>query len=435
MPFPPARMAARMRRALFLAEGNLGATSPNPSVGAVIADAATGEIVASAVTAPGGRPHAEVQALGQAGERARGSVLFTTLEPCSHFGATPPCAHAVAEAGVATVVYGSFDPDMRVAGRGLAWLESHGVQVLRGDFAKEADWLNLGHSLRVTERRPFVQIKLAVDANGRVPAGGGGRPVWVTGEAARAHAHLLRARADAILVGRKTVETDDPELTCRLPGLEDRSPVRVVLAPRCGIPAQARLFSSPQPPMGSKISGWCDERGNLPSPQPSPHGRGSSLAAVERASPLPWGEGQGEGSDPRYVSTHEQPRVWIVCGDSSKCGGLIGMPGVKVFDVGASTSGSLNLRLVLMRLAAEGITRLLVEGGPTTASTFLDAGLADEVVIMQSEVLLDPSSSLPAFAGQGLELVTFSYSYILAARSKVGPDTIYTYRSTAHWQA
>jgi len=374
-PFPAHRMASLMRRALFLAEGNLGATSPNPSVGAVIADAATGEIVASAVTAPGGRPHAEALALSQAGERARGSVLFTTLEPCSHFGATPPCAHSVAEAGVAAVVYGSLDPDMRVAGRGLAWLESHGVQVLRGDFAKEADWLNLGHTLRVTARRPFVQIKLAVDANGRVPAGAGGKPVWITGEAARAQAHLLRARADAILVGRKTVETDDPELTCRLPGLKDRSPIRVVLAPRCGIPAQARLFRRQQPP------------------------------------------------------------VWIVCGDSSKCGGLIGLPGVKVFDVGASTSGSLSLHLVLMRLAAEGITRLLVEGGPTTARAFLDAGLADEVIIMQSEARLDPGSSLPTFAGQALGLVTFSNSYILAARSKAGPDTVHIYRSTAHWQA
>ncbi len=374
-PFPAARMACLMRRALFLAEGNLGATAPNPSVGAVIADAATGEIVASAVTAPGGRPHAEAQALQQAGDRARGSVLFTTLEPCSHFGATPPCAHSVAAAGVATVVYGSHDPDMRVAGRGLAWLESHGVKVLRSELVKQADWLNLGHALRVTERRPFVQIKLAVDAGGRVSVGAGGRPVWVTGEAARAQAHLLRARADAILAGRKTVEADDPELTCRLPGLEGRSPIRVVLAPRCDIPAQARLFKSPKPP------------------------------------------------------------VWIVCGDSSKCGGLTGLPGVKILDVGASTAGSLSLRLVLMRLAAEGITRLLVEGGPTTARAFLDAGLADEAVIMQSEARLDPGSSLPAFAGRGLELVTSSNSYILAARSKAGPDTVHVYRSTAHWQA
>src|SRR5208337_1293041 len=374
MPFPPQRMASLMRRALFLAESNLGTTSPNPSVGAVIADAGTGEIVASAVTAPGGRPHAEALALSQAGERARGSVLFTTLEPCSHFGATPPCAHSVAEAGVAAVVYGSLDPDMRVAGRGLAWLESHGVKVLRGDFAKKADWINLGHALRVTERRPFVQIKLAVDANGRVPLGKG-KPVWVTGETARAQAHLLRARADAILVGRKTIEADDPELTCRLPGLEGRSPVRIVVAPRCYVPMTARLFQS------------------------------------------------------------GGPAVWIVCGDSSKCGALIGRPGVKVFDVGASSAGSLSLRLVLMRLAAEGITRLLVEGGPTTARAFLDAGLADEVIIMQGEIRLDPGSTLPAFAGQGLELISSSASYILAACRKAGTDTVHVYRSTAHWQA
>ncbi|MGO9461293.1 MAG: bifunctional diaminohydroxyphosphoribosylaminopyrimidine deaminase/5-amino-6-(5-phosphoribosylamino)uracil reductase RibD [Rhodomicrobium sp.] len=374
MPFAAVRMASLMARALFLAEGNLGVTSPNPSVGAVIADAATGEIVASAVTAPGGRPHAEVQALRQAGEKARGGVLFTTLEPCSHFGATPPCAHSIADAGVATVVYGSLDPDMRVAGRGLAWLESHGVKVLRGDFAGAADWINLGHALRVTERRPFVQIKLAVDANGRVPLGKG-KPVWVTGETARAQAHLLRAKADAILIGRRTIEADDPELTCRLPGLEGRSPVRVVLAPRCDVPMTARLFQT------------------------------------------------------------GAPAVWIVCGDSSKCGALIGRPGVKVFDVGASSSGSLSLRLVLMRLAAEGITRLLVEGGPTTSRAFLDAGLADEVIVMQGQVRLDPGSTMPAFAGQGLELISSSGSYILAACRKAGADTVHVYRTTAHWQA
>ncbi len=373
MPFPPMRMASLMRRALFLAERNLGTTAPNPSVGAVIADAATGEIVASAVTAPGGRPHAEAQALRQAGPRARGAVLFTTLEPCSHFGATPPCAHAVAEAGIATVVYGSRDPDPRVAGRGLAWLETNGVRILRGDFVKDADWLNLGHALRVTERRPFVQIKLAVDGAGRVPLGAG-RPVWVTGERARAQAHLLRARADAILVGRKTIEADDPELTCRLPGLEERSPVRIVLAPRCDVPARARIVEAGGPP------------------------------------------------------------VWIVCGDSSKCGALRDLPGVRVFDVGASSSGSLSLRLVLMRLAAEGVTRLLVEGGPATARGFLDAGLADEVLVMQGEARLDPAQTLPAFAGQGLELVSSSESYILAARRKAGSDTIQVFRSTAHWQ-
>jgi diaminohydroxyphosphoribosylaminopyrimidine deaminase / 5-amino-6-(5-phosphoribosylamino)uracil reductase len=363
-----------MRRALFLAESNLGATSPNPSVGAVIADAATGEIIASAVTAPGGRPHAETQALAAAGERARGAVLFCTLEPCSHFGATPPCALSVAEAGVGAVVHGSLDPDPRVAGRGLDLLKSRGVKLLRGDFVKEADWLNLGHALRVSARRPFVQVKLAIDANGRVPVGGGGKPVWVTGEAARARGHLLRARADAILVGRKTVVADDPELTCRLPGLEGRSPIRVVLAPSCNVPSGARLFARPKPP------------------------------------------------------------VWIVCAGSTKCGDLALRPGVRIFNAAASPGGSLSLRLALQHLADAGITRLLVEGGPATAGAFIEEGLADEVILMQSEVRLNPGASLPVFGSNAMELVTSQKLYILAARSKAGPDTVSIYRSTAHWQ-
>ena len=142
---------------------------------------------------------------------------------------------------------------MRVSGRGLTWLETNGVPAIRGAFAKEADWINLGHALRVTERRPFVQIKLAVDAEGRVPLGTG-EPVWVTGEAARDQAHLLRARTDAILVGRKTIEADDPTLTCRLPGLEDRSPVRVILASQCNVPPKARIFDAERPPVGSSAA-------------------------------------------------------------------------------------------------------------------------------------------------------------------------------------
>jgi diaminohydroxyphosphoribosylaminopyrimidine deaminase / 5-amino-6-(5-phosphoribosylamino)uracil reductase len=373
-PLSPEVMASLMRRALFLAESNLGATSPNPSVGAVVADPATGEIIASAVTARGGRPHAEVLALREAGSRARGAIMFTTLEPCSHFGATPPCARSIAEAGISLVVYGSLDPDMRVSGRGLTWLETHGVPAMRGAFAKEADWINLGHALRVTERRPFIQIKLAVDANGRVPRGLG-KPVWVTGQAARRQAHLLRARADAILVGRKTIEADDPELTCRLPGLEDRSPVRVVLAPHCNVPPKARLFEAERPP------------------------------------------------------------VWIVCGDSSKCGPLFGRRGVRFFDIGASFGGILNLRFAMMRLTAEGVTRLLVEGGPSTARGFVDAGLADEIIIMQGDQMLEPASCMLPFADRGLDILTESASFALTERRNAGADSILVFRSTLHWQS
>ncbi len=208
---PEPVMIALGQATLFQARRNLGWTAPNPSVGTVIADPNTGEIIASAVTARDGRPHAEVLALHEAGPRARGAILFTTLEPCSHFGATPPCANAIVEAGISTVIYGSADPDPRVSGQGFATLQAHGIAVARGQdqFVAESDWINLGHTLRVTAARPFVQLKLAIDAAGRVPAGNG-KPVWVTGEEARAQAHLLRAQADAILVGRSTIDKDDP---------------------------------------------------------------------------------------------------------------------------------------------------------------------------------------------------------------------------------
>ncbi len=371
-PFPPRLMTSLMRRTLFLAEKNLGATAPNPSVGTVIVHPGNGEIIASAVTARGGRPHAEVQALRDAGEGARGAILFTTLEPCSHFGATPPCSHSIVDAGVSAVVYGSLDPDPRVAGRGLAWLERHGVRTQCGDFIKEADWINLGHALRVTERRPFVQLKVAVDANGRVPRGQGA-PVFVSGPEARDYSHLLRAQADAILVGRKTVEADDPFLTCRLPGLEDRSPIRVVLAPKCNVAPKARLFEAAKPP------------------------------------------------------------VWIVCGDSSACPAYP-QQSVRIFDIGASPEGELNLRLALMRLAAEGVTRLLVEGGPATSKAFFDAGLADEIVIIQSGKVLNADASLPALGGGFIDLASCSHSYMLVESRSLGEDRMRVLRASAHWK-
>ncbi|MBJ7533196.1 bifunctional diaminohydroxyphosphoribosylaminopyrimidine deaminase/5-amino-6-(5-phosphoribosylamino)uracil reductase RibD [Rhodomicrobium vannielii ATCC 17100] len=375
LPLPSPVIDALCRRALFVAQTNIGATSPNPSVGAVVADARTGEIIASAATARGGRPHAEVLALREAGDRAKGALIITTLEPCSHFGATPPCSHAIVKAGISHLIYGSLDPDTRVAGRGLTYVAQHGVRATRGTpaFVRDCDWLHLGHSLRVTERRPFVQVKLAVDAAGFVPLGTG-KPVFITGDVARAAAHLLRARADAILVGRKTVEADDPELTCRLPGLADRSPVRVVLASRCNVPPAAKLFANERPP------------------------------------------------------------VWIVCGDSTEGTAFFGRPGVRVLDIGASLTGRLNLRLAMMRVAAEGITRLLVEGGPSTARGFIDAGLADEVIIMRGAQTLDPQAGMPPFGDRGLDLVAASPQFTLFDKRKAGADTISIYRSTAHWQ-
>src|SRR5262245_6646428 len=240
-----------MGLALRVARRVLGQTAPNPAVGAVIADEATGEVVARGWTQISGRPHAEVHALATAGERARGKTMYVTLEPCSYHGRrnTPqvgkamPCADAVLAAGVRRVVVATEDPNPEIAGRGVAVLRQAGVSVDIGVCSAAARWSMAGHILRMTQGRPFVQLKVAVGGDGLI-APGDGAPVWVTGPDVRAYAHLLRARADAVLVGRKTVDDDDPELTCRLPGLASRSPRRVVLDPAFRISPQLRMFAT-----------------------------------------------------------------------------------------------------------------------------------------------------------------------------------------------
>ncbi|MEO0620473.1 MAG: bifunctional diaminohydroxyphosphoribosylaminopyrimidine deaminase/5-amino-6-(5-phosphoribosylamino)uracil reductase RibD [Pseudomonadota bacterium] len=220
-----------LTHAIRLGTRGLGRTAPNPSVGAILVrpeENTASRIVGYGVTAPGGRPHAEPQALTMAGPAARGATLYVSLEPCSHHGRTAPCADAIVEAGITRVVCALQDPDSRVAGRGLQRLREAGVAV---DLVprRDAALLNAPHTLRVQYARPHVLLKLAVSADGRIAAGDGA-PVWVTGAAARARGHLLRARADAILVGSGTVIADDPRLDCRLPGLEERSPRPVILA-------------------------------------------------------------------------------------------------------------------------------------------------------------------------------------------------------------
>jgi diaminohydroxyphosphoribosylaminopyrimidine deaminase/5-amino-6-(5-phosphoribosylamino)uracil reductase len=324
MPAAPAEFDTHMMDiALRLALRGLGQTAPNPSVGAVIADEATGQVIARGTTARGGRPHAETVALARAGARARGATLYVTLEPCSHHGATPPCADAVIASGIRRVVCAVEDPDPRVGGRGFARLRTAGIAVERGLMGSAGHWMAAGHILRVTERRPFVQLKLAVSADGCVPRGQAGSPAWVTSPEARAHGQLLRARADAVLVGRRTVIDDDPLLTCRLPGLSERSPIRVVL--------------------------------------------GRSGAGLE-------------GS--RLVkSAHEHP-VWLFCEDQKDAGALIAQ-GVRMFPARA-VGGEPWLPSIMEALVEAGVTRLLVEGGPGMWRAFSDAGLIDEAVVFQA---------------------------------------------------
>jgi diaminohydroxyphosphoribosylaminopyrimidine deaminase / 5-amino-6-(5-phosphoribosylamino)uracil reductase len=334
---------AMMSLALTLGKRALGSTWPNPAVGAVVVDPATGAILGCGATAPGGRPHAEVLALRQAGERAAGATLYVTLEPCSHWGRSPPCADAIIAAGVARVVYGIADPNPLVAGQGLARLREAGVEVTASPLAEEARWLALGHILKVTEGRPFVQVKVATGSDGLVPAGNGA-PVWVTGPEARALVHLLRAEADAIATGRGTIEADNPELNCRLPGMANRSPLRAIFDSGARASPNMRLFDAIKQ-----------------APIVVFHGLD---APAERISRL---EAQG-----------------------AQCA-----------SAPADGEGGVNLHAALRQLSERGITRLLVESGPRLAGAFLRAGLVDEALVFEGSVPAG-ACGLSPFAGEVL---------------------------------
>src|SRR5438132_1856188 len=230
-----------MQLALTLGRRGQGLTWPNPAVGAVVVK--DGVIIGRGWTQPGGRPHAEPEALKRAGEAARGATLYVTLEPCSHVGKSPPCADAVIAAGIARVVSAIEDPNPEVAGQGHAKLRAAGITVDVGVGAAEAAHDHAGHFRRIRDKRPHVILKLAVSADDKIGAAGH-KPVAITGEAAKTRVHLLRAQCDAILVGIGTALADDPVLTCRLPGMDARSPVRVVLDRALRLPGTSRLVHS-----------------------------------------------------------------------------------------------------------------------------------------------------------------------------------------------
>jgi diaminohydroxyphosphoribosylaminopyrimidine deaminase/5-amino-6-(5-phosphoribosylamino)uracil reductase len=362
-----------MALAIALGKRGLGQCWPNPSVGAVVVEPGSGRIISCGWTSPGGRPHAEANALADAGEAARGATLYATLEPCAHWGRTPPCSDAAIASGIARVVYGVIDPDPRVAGAGLSKLRAHDIQVATGPLTREARWLALGHELRITAGRPFVQLKIALDAQGMVPAGDG-TPVWATGEAARARGALLRAEADAILIGRGTAFADNPDLTCRLPGLEHRSPVRVVLSRNADLPPRAKM-----------------------------------LANLDRAP------------------------VWVIHAEGASDANLAGLAalGVQCLAVPIAADGAgLDVEAVTRALAERGITRLLVEGGPSVAASFLHAGLVDEAVLFQGATAPDS----PAIRPIGLDALAEPRHFHLFQQIPAGADMMTTYRRAQFWQ-
>jgi len=227
-----------MDQAIRLARSAVGTTAENPAVGCVIVR--DGRVAGRGKTQPGGRPHAETEALARAGEAARGATAYVSLEPCAHHGRTPPCAEALIAAGIARVVVAVRDPDPRVDGGGIAKLRAAGIEVLEGVRAAEAREPILGFLTRLERGRPWLIVKTATSLDGRI-ATAAGHSKWITGEAARGRVHLMRAEVDAILTGAGTVRADDPALTVRLAGLEARQPLRVVVAGRTPIGSDSAL--------------------------------------------------------------------------------------------------------------------------------------------------------------------------------------------------
>lgn len=232
-----------MGAAIRFAERHKGLTGTNPSVGCLIVR--DGVIIGRGVTALGGRPHAETQALAEAGAGARGATAYVTLEPCAHHGRTPPCANALVNAGIARVVGAAADPDPRVSGKGYAILRDADIDVVEGVLADQAADRLSGYLTRSLRKRPEVILKLALSADGRIGRAGG--RIAITGPEANAQVHLLRAEADVICIGIGTALADDPALTCRLPGLEARSPARLVIDRGFDLPPTSRMLADGGP--------------------------------------------------------------------------------------------------------------------------------------------------------------------------------------------
>lgn len=316
-----------MADAISLSRHHTGQTGTNPSVGCLIVK--DGVILASAVTARGGRPHAETQALDIAGDAARGATAYVTLEPCSHYGRTPPCANALVAAGIARVVVCLPDPDPRVSGRGLTILREAGITVETGVLQAQGRRALAAYLMRQTKGRAYVTLKLAVSKDGMIGRKGAGQ-VAITGPLSRAQVHTLRAEMDAILVGIGTAIADDPELTVRLPGLEDRSPIRIVLDRHLRLPLTSKLVKTAR---------------DVP-----------VIVAMLRTPPS--AEAEDALAD---LSTRRQHLT---------------QAGVEILEVD-------DLAALLTTLAGRGISSVLVEGGATVASSFLDAGLVDRILLFE----------------------------------------------------
>ncbi|MGE5692759.1 MAG: bifunctional diaminohydroxyphosphoribosylaminopyrimidine deaminase/5-amino-6-(5-phosphoribosylamino)uracil reductase RibD [Candidatus Zixiibacteriota bacterium] len=313
---------AFMRRALALARKGLGQTSPNPMVGAIVVKG--GSVVGEGYHRRAGKEHAEVIALKEAGKKTRGGILFVNLEPCSHFGRTAPCVEAIASAGIRKVYTSVVDPNPLVNGKGLTFLRKRKIEVEVGLLADKARELNEVHFKVMQKKLPFVTLKFAQSLDGRI-ATKSHDSRWISGEEARRFAHFLRATHDAVLVGRKTVETDDPQLTVRM--VKGKNPLRLVL----------------------------DTEGKL-------------------------------SASSKLIQENEDGRTVLISGrrDPSNCG-LRGE--VTVWPVGLK-NGRIDLRAALKKALAQGVTSVLVEGGAGVVTNFVKEKLADKMYIATAPLII-----------------------------------------------
>ena len=333
-----------MLRALELADEAVGETSPNPPVGAVVVR--DGRIVGEGGTQAAGQSHAEVVALGQAGEKARGSTLYVSLEPCSHYGRTPPCVDSIIAAGVSEVRASMMDPNPRVAGRGIEALRAAGVAVGLGEGKEEAEELCAPHALFITSGMPLVTLKFAMSLDGKI-ATRSGDSKWITGRESRRYAHRLRSRSDAIMVGIGTALADDPQLTARDADDEplSRQPLRVVADSRGRLPAESAMLRQP----------------------------GKTLVAVAEIS-----------DRARYE---------------------LGSSGAEIF-VASAPDGRVDMRALMAELGRREITSVFVEGGGVLAGALLDAQMVHRVVAFVAPTIIGGDRAPSPVGGRGATLMS-----------------------------
>ncbi|MEO1491052.1 MAG: bifunctional diaminohydroxyphosphoribosylaminopyrimidine deaminase/5-amino-6-(5-phosphoribosylamino)uracil reductase RibD [Pseudomonadota bacterium] len=364
-----------MRSALNRARRSLGRTWPNPAVGAVIVHA--GRMLGAGQTAPGGRPHAEIVAMEAARTRygadsLTGSTAYVTLEPCAHHGKTPPCADALVAAGIARVVCPIEDPDPRVSGRGFDTLRKGGVEVTIGEMAAEARAMNAGFLSLIERRRPHLVLKLATTLDGRI-ATRTGESRWITGPEARRRVHLMRAEADAVLIGAGTARVDDPMLDVRDLGLLHAAPVRIVADGGASLPLTGRLAQSA-----------------------------------------------------------EAHPVWVLHRTNADPGRIAAMRdlGIETLACETTATGELDMHAALGSLGARGITRVLCEGGGRLAASLLAARLVDELVHFTAPRAIGGDGT-PAVQALGLDRLAEAPGFERVSVEPIGADVMVRYRLPA----